>query len=151
LRRATASLRTTALAALVLAAAGCGSPPLSDIQLSSRAGAICARADRQLAAVTTPAGAAGGKGFLTRGIAALEPAVARLQALKPPKDDSDVYMAGVNALAGELAALKRAVKAIDRGQDTVLAFRELQQELTPLESQGKGAWNALQIPACLSR
>lgn len=139
------------MGAVVMAVAGCGSPPLSDIQLDARAGAICTRAERQLTAVVTPAGAAGGKAFLVRGIAALDPAVGRLKALKPPADESDVYQTGVSALSGEVAAMRKAVRAIEHGQDTVLTFRGLQSELTPLESQGNAAWNALQIPACLSR
>lgn len=144
--------RAAAVAAMVaLATAGCGSAPLSLIQLRQQATRVCARANRRIIAIATPADAAAGDAFLKRGIAALEPELRRIKALHAPNEVADVWTTAVTALSEELAALRSAVRKVGAGADPVLTFRRLQQVLTPLETQANDAWQALEIPACVSQ
>lgn len=141
-----------ALAATAAVAAGCGStPPPSLVQLRSQGTRICAVTSRRLGRIPTPDAEAGGKPFLKRAIALLGPELRELRALSPPSDAADVYRTALDASAGELRALNGAVRALDRQQDPVIAFKTLQQHLGPLETQADGAWQALQMPGCLQR
>jgi hypothetical protein len=144
------SLATVAATAVV--AAGCGSaPPPSLVQLRAQGARICAAASGRLRRIPTPRTEVGGEAFLTHAIAVLSPELRRLRGLSAPGDGADVYRAALAATAGELKALTGAVRALDRQQDPVISFRTLQQRLGPLESQADGAWQALQMPACLQR
>jgi hypothetical protein len=140
------------LAATAIVAAGCGSaPPPPLVQLRAQGARICGGASGRLGRIPTPRTEVGGETFLTRAIAVLGPELRELRKLSAPGDGADVYRAALAATAGELKALKGAVRALDRQQDPVIAFRTLQQRLGPLERQADGAWQALQIPACLQR
>jgi hypothetical protein len=142
----------TGLAALPLVALiGCGSAPLSAAELRQQATSICSRADRQIAVIPTPANQSAGNAFLKQGIAALDPELGDLKALKPPSDEAVVYQAAITAMSGELDALHAAVSKLDQGVDPVKTFRELQGRLAPLEAEADNAWRALGVSACLSR
>lgn len=137
--------------AAALALAGCGHASLSLIQLRSRAGPTCARANRHLNDIGTPTSQAGAGAFLGRGIRVMAPELAELRRLQPPKDVADVYASALGALSGELAALRQARAQLRHGADTIDTFRALQARLAPLEEQGADAWQALEVPACASR
>ena len=143
----TATLATLAL----VAAVGCGSSPLSAAELRQQASAICSRADRQVGKIPTPASATAGSSFLKQGLAALEPELADLKALKPPAEEAVVYQSAINSLTNEVDALKSAVGKLDQGADPVRTFRQLQDTLSPLETDTDNAWRALNVPPCLSR
>jgi len=146
-------VRRLAIAAVAaVAAGGCGgAPPPSLLALRTQATRICLGASRQIGRIATPRSEAGGEAFLRRGIVVLAPERRQLRSLAAPSEAADVYRAGVAALSGELGALREATHALAEQQDPVIAFRTLQQRLTPLESQANDAWQALQIPACTSR
>lgn len=140
------------VAAAAVAAVGCDSaPPPSLVQLRAQGARICAAASGRLGRIATPRTEVGGETFLTRAIAVLGPELQELHRLSAPGDGADVYRAALDATAGELRALKGAVHALDRQQDPVIVFRTLQRRLAPLETQADGAWQALQMPACLQR
>jgi hypothetical protein len=144
------SPRSTGLALLAAAAVtGCGSVSASLIDLRRDAGVICRHTNRAFRHVPSLPSQGQAASFLSTGIGRLTPQLSLLRRLHPPHDVADVYLAGLSALGHELAALRSAVKAIHRGQDPAMAFKTLKTEITPLESQANGAWQALQIPACL--
>ena len=140
------------LAATAIVAAGCGSaPPPSLVQLRAKGPRICAAASGRLRRIPTPSTEVGGETFLARAIAVLGPELRELRRSSAPGDGADVYRAALGAITGELRALRGAVRALDRQQDPVIAFKTLQQRLGPLERQADGAWQALQMSACLQR
>jgi hypothetical protein len=133
----------------VAALTGCGSASASLIGLRRDAGVVCRhtnRAFRHLPSLPSQGQAAS---FLRFGIGRLTRELSLLRGLHPPRDVADVYLAGLSALGHELSVLRTAVTGIHRGQDPGIAFRTLGTQITPLESQANGAWQALQIPACL--
>ena len=140
-----------AAAALALVLASCGSPALSLVALRARAGPICSRAQRRLTAIPPPSGPGGARAFLAAGIAALGPEVAQLRRLRASGDAAAVYETAVRAEAAELAALRGAGRAIARGAQPIDAFRSLQQSLRPQREAADDAWQALELPACVSR
>jgi hypothetical protein len=148
--RRRSSLAIAAVATLI--AAGCGSsPPPSLIQLRAQATRICSTASRQLGTIAMPPSEAEGAAFLKHGIAVLGPELGQLRTLEAPTEATDVYRAALSALAGELGGLKDAAQALARQEDPVIAFRALQQRLGALERQADDAWQALQVPTCMSR
>ena len=135
----------------VLALMGCGSSALSPAELRTQANLICSRANRQIGKIATPANESAGKVFLKQGVAALDPQLNDLKALKPPVDETVVYDAAIKATSGELSALHAAVSKLDQGADPVRTFRDLQNQLGPLETDADNAWRALDVTSCLSR
>ncbi len=132
--------------------AGCGgSAPLSSGSLRTDATSVCTNANAQMAAIPTPTSPAGTVAFLSRGITVLRPELAQLRSLKPSGDDAQVYGISLGAFSHQLAALSTTVHRIDTGGDPVKEMQALQAELVPLQSAEDGAWQALQIPACIER
>lgn len=132
--------------------AGCGSSLSSPVALRQHATAICKRTSRSIGVTSAPTSLAELSAFLARGIGNLEIELAKLRRLRASSGDvGAVYAAALRALAAELPVLRAATGALRRGQDPVLAVRNLQRQLTPLEQQADAAWQALQIPACLER
>lgn len=151
-RRQRAPARGAIAVLAAIAAAGCGSTPSpSVIQLRAQATRICSSANRLIGRIGTPTSEAGGEAFLKRGIAVLEVELRDLRTLGAPGDAAGVYRTALGAFAGELAAAKAAVHALDRQQDPAIAFKTLQRRLGPLETQADDAWRALQMAACLNR
>ena len=136
--------------ALVLA--GCGSkPPLSTTELSNQATRVCTLAGQQTDVIPTPASPAGTASFLRRGIAVMAPELQGLRTLKPTSDVAQVYATSIDSFAKKLGYLKDTMRDLAGGEDPVIAIKTLQQELAPIEAQENGAWQALDVPACLSR
>jgi hypothetical protein len=136
---------------VALAVAGCGSSQLSASDLRTNAMRLCATANQATGRIPSPKSPAGAGTFLKQGIAVMRPELASLEALSPPSDLAQVYGISTHAFAGKLHALDAAVRRLDRGADPVPAVQSLQRRLAPLESEENGAWQALQIPACLNR
>jgi hypothetical protein len=131
--------------------AGCGgSGSLSGDQLRSRATALCSSAGRQTDRIPTPSAPGGGESFLKQGIAALTPELKGLRKLRAPSDLAQVYSTGVGAFTQKLNALKTAVRQLDSGASPVTAMTDLQQRLAPIETAEDGAWQALEVPACMN-
>ena len=138
------------LAVLAMAVlAGCGSVSASVIDLRHDAGGICRHTNRAFKPLPAIPRQGQTEAFLSAGIVRLRTQLAKLRALAPSRDVADVYRAALSALNQELGALDIAVKAIDRGEDPAIAFKQLKQQLTPLQKQADNAWQALEIPACL--
>ena len=81
----------------------------------------------------------------------LDPELRGLRQLQPPSDLRQVYSTAVSSFSQKLDALHQAARAVAGGGDAVVAIKALQQRLAPLEAQEDDAWQALEIPACLSR
>ena len=143
--------RLTAAVVAALILGGCGSSPLSSSDLHNDATQVCRTVSRLANRIATPTSPAGTEAFLRRGIAALTPELAGLSALHPPSDVADVYTASVKAFGQKLTYLKDALRDLQSGEDPVIALKTLQRELTPVETQENGGWQALQIPACAGR
>ena len=154
-RRLTRSTAGVTLAvALMLGTAllaGCGSKPLSSSQLGLQATRLCQLARLQTDRIPTPSTPAGSALYLKRGIAVMKPELAQLRALRPPSDVADVYAVSVSSFAKKLSYLKATVHDLAGGEDPVIAMRTLQQDLAPVEKQEDGAWQTLQITACVNR
>ena len=139
------------LAAALLAAAllaGCGSTALTDTQLRSRAGRICALATRRTDRIATPTMPTQEASFVSRGIAAMAPEVTALRRLRAPGAMADDYRDAVEATSTELTALRSTLKGLKAGNDPVVAIKTLQQQLAPAEIKASIAWSALELPAC---
>jgi hypothetical protein len=139
----------TLLAAVVLA--GCGSSSLSNSQLESQVSRICTTTEVRTNRIPTPASAAASATFLQRGATALTPELTALKAVHPPSDVADVYTATVASFEQKIRELHGTARDIERGADPIKALQHLQQRLAPLESQENNGWQALQLPACVSR
>jgi hypothetical protein len=133
------------------ALSGCGSKPLTSSELQHQATRVCALASRQTDRISTPASPAGTDAFLKRGIAVMRPELTGLRRLRPPSDVADVYSTSLDAFATKLSDLEHTVRALTGGEEPMIAMKTLQQKLGPIESQENGAWQALEIPACLNR
>jgi hypothetical protein len=129
---------------------GCGgaSPSLADLRHD--ADRICTHANRAMAEIAPPASSPGTSAFLAAGVTRMETELRQLRLITPSNDVAPVYRAGLEALSGELTALRAANQAIHRGEDPAIAFKVLQHRLAPLENQATNAWQSLRIPACLS-
>lgn len=137
--------------AAALALGGCGSSALSASQLRSSATAICELARQRTNRIPDPSAPSGGKQFLARGIAALEPELAALRRLVPPADLAAELKLALSASADELGALQTTVAGLVRGGDPVVALGTLQRRLSPLETHGNAAWQGLGITACAAQ
>lgn len=155
MRRCRAARRPRILAALsvmpALVLVACGSSSLSDTQLRTSAGRICTTAVRRTEKISTPASPSEASTYLNRGLSALAPEVAHLQALHPPSDLAGDYRVAVDASAAEVKALGSAVKGLKAGDDPVVEIKTLQHRLAPLEARADHAWRSVDIDACVSR
>jgi hypothetical protein len=136
---------------LALALAACGGSSLSHTQLRSSAARICTAVQQRAEQIPTPEGPADAAGYLSRGVAALEPAVTKLRALHPPGDLADHYRSAVDTVAREVTELHGAIKGLKAGNDPVVAIKTLQQHLAPLERRADDNWRSIDIPACVTR
>lgn len=136
--------------ALLLAGCG-GSTTLSTSALRTEATSVCTSANTKMSAIPTPSSPSGTVAFLSRGITVLRPELTQLRSLKPSADVAQVYRISLTAFSHKLEALTTTVRNIDSGGDPVKELQALQAELTPFESSEDGAWQALQIPACVDR
>lgn len=140
-----------ALLALVLLAGACGDDSLSEDELKARATAICSRAAAAADRVPVPTRPSEGNAFLSEGLAQLRPAVRRLGALKAPEELRERYDRAVELAREELKLITRHQRLIDRGEDVIDTFRQLDGKLAPLIARENAYWRALDIPACVRR
>jgi hypothetical protein len=138
-------------AAAALSLAGCGGSSLSASELRSQATRVCNSARTQTNRIPTPTSPATGAAFISRGLAVLQAELSVLRRLQPPRDLGQVYSTAVGAFQQEVATLQSTSRDLKAGRDPITSIRALQGQLAPLESQGDGAWRALEIPACLNR
>jgi hypothetical protein len=137
--------------AVALAIAGCGTESLSTRDLRNKATAICQTAGKQTNRLTPPSGPAGAAAYISNGAAILRPQLAGLRTLHAPSDLAQVYTTAIDGFARKLDALDAAARDLRAGGDPVTVMRSLQTKLGTLETQEDGAWQALEIPACLNR
>ncbi len=146
MRRSTASIL---LAAITIC--GCGSTPLSTVQLRSAATRICATSASRTEKIKAPGSPQAGAAFLKRGTAVLKGELASLRGLRPPSALARTYEASLAAFSNKLDAVRAAVRGLEGGVDPVISIKSLQQQLGPIESAEDGGWRALGIAACVNR
>jgi hypothetical protein len=139
------------LVLILLIARGCGDGSLSERELRTQASAICTRANAATDRIAVPNAPLGGERFLAEGLVLMRPAIVRLRALKAPEQLRERYEHAVAASQRQLDLITRSLSEIRAGTDTIDGFRLLQQELEPVSNQANANWNALRIPACVSR
>jgi hypothetical protein len=135
----------------VLLVSGCGGQPLSSSQLATQATRVCQLAAQQTERIPTPSDPAGSVLYLKRGLAVMAPELEQLRKLRPPDDVADVYRVSLTSFSKKLGYMRDTTRDLARGEDPVIAMRTLQQDLAPIENQENGAWQTLQITACLNR
>jgi hypothetical protein len=138
------------LAAVLVGGCG-GSQTLSSGELHVQATQLCTQASLETGRIRTPATPTGSVAFLQRGIEVMTPELAKLRALRPASDVADVYSTSITAFTKKLAAMKDAVRDLNGGEDPIVAVKTLEQSVGPLVVAENGAWQALQLPACVSR
>jgi hypothetical protein len=143
------ALAIASLASLWLCA--CGRSSLSTQQLRSQSSRPCRIATRELARIPTPASPSGEAGFLKRGIAVLAPELRSLRGLQPPSGLAHEFSSALRAGTQVLAALRESAHRLATGGDPVVSIKTLQLRLARLETEANSAWEALGIPACVSR
>ena len=131
---------------VVLMVAGCGAG-LTAAQVRNRATQACDWAADRSASIRLPGTPSGGQRFLVQGIAVLANETGALRSL----GDHGPIHAAVSAMTAELAALRSSRQGLRAGNDPVVAFKTLQQELAGLEQRANTAWRTLRVPACVSR
>jgi len=139
------------LAVVALGGCGGGTNTLSMRALRSQAAYLCSNANRLTQQITTPASPEAGGAFLQHGVSILGPELTALRGLRPPSNVADVYSTAVTAMTQEVSLLKHVSGRLGAGADPAIEIKGLQQRLEPLENQADGAWQALQVPACLSQ
>lgn len=146
-RRGRGALAVVSSAALL--AVGCGgSSGISQAQLDAKAGRACTAAAESLQRIDSPKLPNDAGRFLTHGIAVIGPEVTQLARLHPAGSAAATYRSALDASRAELAALRRATRAIHENADPIATMRELQRRLAPLELEAGGAWTALGLSVC---
>lgn len=149
--------RAVAVAAsclVLLALAGCGgggNSGLSASELRSQATHLCTVARQQTDRIPAPASPAQAAAFLDKGLVVLAPELNALRQLHPSGDLAQVYRTAIDAFAQKVSAIRAAAGSLAGTGDPVSTMKALQQQLASLEEQENGAWQALEIPACLNR
>ncbi len=145
-------LRGSGPAAALFAAlvAGCGSSTLSTRDLRTAASTICRSASTSLARVGDPASPAQAGRFLQRGVLILTPELAQLRTLHASGRAGQELDAAVQAFERKLTQVQDAERALGGGEDPLIAFRTLQQQIAPTVAEENRHWQALGIPDCLS-
>jgi hypothetical protein len=138
---------------LLLALMGCGSASggLSARDLRTQATSLCTIAREQTDRIAAPSSPAGAAAFLNQGLAVLQPELKALRQLHPSGDLGEVYKTAITAFAQKVDAVRTAATALAGNGDPVTTMKSLEQQLAPLEEEENGAWQALEIPACLNR
>jgi hypothetical protein len=139
---------------LMLAFMGCGGAAknsLSASDLRTQATRLCTIARKQTDRIAAPTGPATAAAFLNNGLAVLDPELAALRQLHPSGDLGQVYTTAIDAFARKVNALRTAAAKLAGNGDPVVTMKSLEQQLAPLEEEENGAWQALEIPACLNR
>jgi hypothetical protein len=145
----TARLACVAMLAVALATAGCGgSSSISTRQLRTDAGRVCTVATQRLNGIPTPQVPSQASSFLRRGIAALTPEISALAALHPTGEMAVHLRRAQATTERELKVLESTLKGLKAGNDPIVAFKTLETQLAPLETQAGAAWRALGVPAC---
>lgn len=144
-RLATAALAITTLA---LTVAGCGSATLTARALRTQASIVCTRAIRRSESIAPPRANTAGGVFLAKGIAIFGPELSALRRLAPPHALADAYRTALAAAKQQLDALIATEHNLRGGDDPVVAIKQLDVELTPVDARDLEAWRAVGVPDC---
>lgn len=138
--------------AAVAALAGCGGGGrLSDGDLRTQAGGICAKERKATTSVPTPTAAREIVRFLRGGTSTIAPHLRQLSDLKPPQDLEPVYRNAVDLAVRQQRFALAALRSTEHGGDPVIALQTLARQTAPLARQENTAWRVLRIPQCVDR
>ncbi|MEA2198350.1 MAG: hypothetical protein QOJ25_2401 [Solirubrobacteraceae bacterium] len=135
-----------ALVAVLLA--GCGSSTLSARELRRRATLVCTTAVRRSDRISLPPSNAAGAVFLARGITIFRPELTALRKLAPPRSLANAYRVALADSAQQLDALIATDHNLRNGGDPVVAIRQLDVELGPINDRDRASWRTVGAPAC---
>ena len=143
----------TLIVTIAVSLAGCGgssSGTLTHAQLVSKANAICAQRNAQIAALprtlANPTTAKSTAELVGDVLAIDRPLIAKLQALKPPASDKAVWsqaMTTNNNIVQVTKQLQAAAQANNEGQ-----FRQVGSQLSPLAQKLTGYETQLGLTVC---
>jgi hypothetical protein len=136
---------------VVLLLKSCGDDSLSEGELRTQAGAICARVSEATDRVAVPNAPAGGERFLREGLVLMIPAIRRLRELKAPEKLRGSYEHAIAATQHQLDLIADELREIRSGGDAIGGFQVLQRELDTASAIANSSWTTLHIPACVSR
>jgi len=141
---------TAALAAglVVLALPGCGSSTLSPRALRRQANLLCTAAVRRSDRIALPGSNLGGARFLQQGITIFGSELRALRKLPPPPALADLYRTALSGSTQQLDALIATHHDLLHGDDPVVAIKQLEVELSAVNSRDREAWRAVGVPAC---
>jgi hypothetical protein len=128
--------------------AGCGSSTLTSGELRIRATRLCTTAVLRSNEIVLPASTSGGAAFLAHGITIFRPELAALRKLAPPRNLADRYRVALADAAQQLDALVATDHNLRHGDDPVVAIRQLNLELGPIDARDTASWRAVGAPAC---
>jgi hypothetical protein len=132
----------------VLALSACGSPPpLSLVQLRTRATAICTATSRRTGRLAPPASAPAAASFLERGADLLAAESRQLRALHAPAADATAFTRALADLDATIAGLRAGAGALRQG-DPAIEVKQFQPRIAQLEARQDQSWQVLGIPAC---
>ena len=138
----------SAVAITAVCLAGCGSGTLSAQTLRTQARRICATAIRRSDRIALPRSTAGGAAFLAQGIAVFRPELEALRKLAPPRTLAADYRAALGDSTQQLDGLVATEHDLRSGDDPVIAIKQLEVELTPIDARDRQAWRVVGAPAC---
>jgi hypothetical protein len=144
--RGVARLVAVTFGAVLLA--GCGSSTLTAGELRTRATRLCTTAVLRSNEIALPASTSGGAAFLAHGITIFRPELAALRKLAPPRSLAEPYRVALADAAQQLDALVATDHNLRNGDDPVVAIRQLNLELVPIDARDTASWRAVGVPGC---
>jgi len=139
------------VAVIALSGSGCGSSTLSARALRTQARRLCAAAIRRSDRIAMPGSNGGGATFLAHGITIFRSELGALRKLAPPRALVSAYRTSLGDSAQQLDALIATHHDLVHGDDPVVAIKQLEVELTAINSRDRDAWRATGVPACANQ
>jgi len=140
---------TAAVVAVTLA--GCGSTTLSAHAVRTRAALLCTTAIRRSDKIAMPSSTSAGAAFLAKGITVFGSEVQALHKLAPPHELASAYRTALSTATQQLDALIATEHDLRAGGDPVIAIKQLDLELGPINARDRQAWRAVGVPDCIDR
>jgi hypothetical protein len=136
-------------AATVLAVAGCGDTRLTHEQLLDRADAVCATYNRATVKLAPPRTLRQIRRLAARVLPAYRTAIAKLDALRPPKEDENAFDAWLAADRRIQLDVEQLARAARRGD--VHAVRAAAAQASADDARSSRLANALGLSICGTR
>lgn len=147
-RRPIAGIATLGVAALIAGCGGGGSDTLSAGEFRTQADAICADYNAKAAALTDPSSPSEYLPALKEILPLQQAELAKLEALKPPKDLEGTYKEALALLRQQETALTDATTRIEGGEDPAAVIDDLGTKAGSLGDQADAKAKELGLTVC---